>query len=86
MKQWGRVKIAHELEQKGLTANCIRSGLREINEEDYTNTLNRLLRSKAVTVEESNVYAKRDKIAKYCIQKGYEPDLVWRLLKEVIFD
>ena len=29
---------------------------------------------------------RKKKTMDYLMQKGYEPDLVWRLLKEVIFD
>src|SRR5687768_10604150 len=30
MKKWGRLKIIHELEIKGLSKNCIHAGLKEI--------------------------------------------------------
>ena len=31
IKGWGRIKIIHELEAKGLTKNCILIGLKEID-------------------------------------------------------
>src|SRR5689334_25253039 len=39
MKKWGRLKIINELELKGLTRNCIKSGLREIDDGDYNAAL-----------------------------------------------
>lgn len=82
MKKWGRVKIEHELERKGLTPGCIRSGLREIDEAQYMETLQQLLSIKSLHIDEENEFVRKDKIASYAILKGYEADLVWRLLKE----
>jgi regulatory protein len=84
IKKWGRIKITHALESKGLTRNCIRIGLKEIEEEDYYQTLTELLKSKIAELDESNIFALRDKASKFAIQKGYEPDLVWKVLKELL--
>lgn len=86
MKHWGRIKIVHELEAKGLTKNCIALGLKEIDQQDYLNTLRQLLEKKSNQVAESNVFVKRDKLAAYVIQKGFEPDVVWPMVKEVVRD
>lgn len=84
VKNWGRNKITQELEAKGLTGHCIKSGLKEIDEADYLKTLALLLAKKAALIEEENAFIKRDKLAKYAIQKGFEPDLVWRVIKEML--
>jgi regulatory protein len=84
IKKWGRIKITHALESKGLTRNCIRIGLKEIEEEHYYQTLTELLKSKIAELDESNIFALRDKASKFGIQKGYEPDLVWKVLKELL--
>lgn len=84
MKKWGRIKITHALESKGLTRNCIRIGLKEIEEEDYYQTLTGLLKSKISELAESNSFVLRDKASKFAILKGYEPDLVWKVLKELL--
>lgn len=82
MKKWGRIRIVHELEAKGLTKNCIKAGLREIDEADYRKTLQDLLQKKAEQVDEPDPFVKRDQLARYVIQKGFEPDLVWQMLKQ----
>jgi regulatory protein len=84
VKSWGRIKIIQELEARGLTKNCIKAGLKEIDEQDYLKTLESLLRKKAELIEEENLFVKRDKIAKYVLQKGFEPDLTWSVIKEII--
>jgi regulatory protein len=84
MKQWGRVKIQHELQAQGLTKNCIQRGLSEIDAADYRKTLQQLLRKKLATINEPNAFKKRDKVARFAIGKGYEPELVWEYLKDLL--
>lgn len=86
IKKWGRIKIIHALESRGLTKNCIRIGLKEIEEEDYYQTLTELLKSKIAELDESNIFVLRDKASKFAILKGYEPDLVWKVLKELLLE
>ena len=84
IKKWGRLKIVQGLEAKGVTIHCIRSGLKEIDEHDYLETLTAILKKKNEEIEEPNRYVRRDKISKYAIQRGFEPELVWRILKELL--
>jgi regulatory protein len=81
MKKWGRLKIVNELEARGLTKNCIRAGLKEIEEEDYRKTLIDLLAKKSEQIVGQNQFIRRDKLSKYAIQKGFEPELVWSIVK-----
>jgi regulatory protein len=84
IKQWGRLKITRELEAQGLTKKCIQRGLNEIDLSDYRKTLKKLLQKKSALTEEDNVYKKRDKVARFAIGKGYEPEIVWEMLKDLI--
>lgn len=84
IKQWGRNKIVHELESKGISNYCIQSGLKEIDSQQYLETLELLLLKKDRQTEALNSFSKRDKLARYAIQKGYEPDLVWGIVKKII--
>lgn len=81
MKKWGRLKIERELSGHGLTDKCIKIGLKEIDKEDYQNTLKAIVEKKWSEVIESNSFKKKDKIARYAIMKGFEPDLVWGIIK-----
>lgn len=83
MKKWGRIKITNALESHGLSATCIRLGLKEIDSTDYEKTLYALIEKKDDEIDEDNIYAKRDKLSKFAIQKGYEPDLVWKVIREL---
>ena len=84
MKQWGKIKIQLELEFKGLTKNCIKIGMKEIDNADYAKTLEALILKKQSLLDEANAFVLRDKIAQYVIQKGYEPELVWSTIKSII--
>jgi regulatory protein len=81
LKNWGKLKIVRELEQKGLTPRCITLGLSEIEPDDYREVLIKLVRKKETAIEETNLFLKRDRIARALILKGFEPDEVWKQVK-----
>jgi regulatory protein len=56
--------------------------LKEIADDDYRTALTELLQKKASQFEEENEFVRRDKLSRYAMQKGFEPDLIWSLLKE----
>lgn len=84
MKNWGRIKIIHALEAKGLTPACINAGLKEIDAADYQTVLKEILQKHLgrAPLDESP-YVKHNKAAQYAIQKGFEPALVWEFLKNL---
>jgi regulatory protein len=84
VKKWGRLRIENELNLLGLSSRNITRGLKEIETGDYEKTLRQLLEKKALLVTEPDAFKKRDKLAKFAIGRGYEPDLVWRILKEIV--
>jgi len=52
MKQWGRVKIKYELKQKRISEYNIKKGIKEIDEEDYIKTLQKLAAKKWKTLQD----------------------------------
>jgi regulatory protein len=48
--------------------------------------LKALIKKKASESQEQNPFKKRDKIARFVIGKGYEPDLVWGYIKDLLPD
>lgn len=78
MKQWGRVKIKYELKQKRVSEYCIKVAMKEIDEEDYLKTLQKLADKKWASVkgEGVNHFVKLSKTTDYLLQKGYESDLI----------
>lgn len=85
IKQWGRVKIKYELKQKRVSDYCISKAMKEIDETAYLDTLNRLAKKKWNSVKGPgvNLFVKMAKTRNYLLQKGYEPELVAGVLKEL---
>jgi regulatory protein len=84
IKKWGRIKIVQALEAKGLTNKCIQSGLREIDNDDYRKTLSDLLTKKEKQLSEPDLFQRKGKLANYGVLKGYESDLVWEIVNEIV--
>ena len=82
MKQWGRVKISHALKERRVSAYCINKALKELDEEAYEKTLHKLAEQKWGTVkgEGVNGFVKMAKTTDYLLQKGYESELVRRVV------
>jgi regulatory protein len=84
MKQWGRVKIRYELKQRQVSDYCIKKALKAIDEEDYTQTLEKLAVKKWDAAQgEGSVFIRRRKVQDYLLQKGFESDLISLILKEI---
>ncbi|MBL7849645.1 MAG: RecX family transcriptional regulator [Cyclobacteriaceae bacterium] len=83
MQKWGRLKIVRALETHGLSGRCIQRGLKEIDGTAYTKVLRQLLTRKLAGLNEANLFKARQKAAQFAIGKGYEPELVWELLRDL---
>ena len=81
MKQWGKVKIKYALKQKQVSDFCIKKALKEIGEDDYMKTLQKLAEQKLKTLKsEKNIFTRKRKLQDYLLQKGYERELVIQML------
>ena len=84
MKQWGRKKIQYELQQKGVNKVNIITGLKEIGEEDYLKTLEKLATRKWTGLKGESVISRKAKATAYLVQKGYEHHLVNEVICKII--
>ncbi len=84
VKKWGRNKIKQHLGLKKVSEYSINKALAAIDEEEYRQTLTDLIKQKVAQVSAPNSYALRHKVARYVINKGYEPEQVWPLVKTII--
>ena len=83
IKQWGRLKIKNELKKRKLSEYCITNAIREIPDNDYINSLKKLIQKKAEFIKDTDTYIYKNKLAEYAISKGYESDLVWGILNNI---
>lgn len=83
-KKWGKNKIKHELKAKHISTYLIQIAMKEIDDTDYENTLHALAEKKLETLQgEKNIFVKMSKIKNYLLQKGYENDLVYEVMKKM---
>ena len=79
LKKWGVNKIRMSLKLKGISDEIISSALSEIDPEIYREELIKVLKAKKIN--ETDPYKRKAKLAQYAMQKGYEPTLVWDVLR-----
>lgn len=84
IKKWGKIRIINELKFRNISAYNIKSSLKEINDEDYIKTIQFIAEKKAALINESNLFKKRSKLATFLISKGFESELVFKTIKDLI--
>jgi regulatory protein len=77
--RWGRNKISYALHQKQIPDLTIQIALNSIDEKEYINTLKTVLSSKIIN--DDNEFRHNNKLVKYAQQKGFQPELVWKVIK-----
>ena len=80
IKKWGKIKIINELKFRQISAYCIKKALQQIDEDDYRKTLVEVLSKKNKNFAKTSPMQKMQ-LAKFAISKGFEPDLIWKLLR-----
>lgn len=81
LKKWGVNKIKMSLKMKGISDEIISEALSEIDPDFYREDLIKILKAKKIN--ESDDFKRKAKLAQYAIQKGYEPALVWDVIKNL---
>ena len=79
-KGWGRRKILEMLKQKGISPYLVKTSMKEIADEDYEKKLSALIAKKANSLKGEQPIMRKQKLARYAIGKGYEPELVWKVV------
>jgi len=77
--RWGRNKINHALLQKQIPDLTIQIALNSLDEEEYIKTLKAVLSSKKI--DDDNEFRRNNKLVKYAQQKGFQPELTWKVIK-----
>lgn len=80
--QWGKVKIKFMMRQKKIDDNIIDNAIDNIDDDEYQAVLLQIIEKKAPSVNAKTEYEKSGKLAQYAISKGFEPGLVFKLVKK----
>lgn len=85
IKKWGRIKIKMYLKQKFVTDYSIKQGFKEIDPDDYWDTLINLAHKKVKDLKSSdNVWQKRAKLTRFLNSRGFEGDLIRDAVEQVL--
>lgn len=84
IKKWGRDRIIRELKMRDISAYNIKTALKEIDEEDYLEMFNELAEKRFLQITEKDIYKKRKKIADYLLYRGWESNLVYEKIQELM--
>lgn len=84
IKKWGRNRIVNELKFRGISKYNIKTALKEIEDNSYIETLDKLAKKRLAVIKETNKQKKRKKLADYLLYRGWESHLVYGKLKELI--
>lgn len=77
--KWGRNKISYALRQKQIPELTIQIALETIDDKEYIDILKRILSLKKI--DEKNNDKRNMKLIAYARQKGFQPELVWKVIK-----
>ncbi len=83
IKKWGKLKIISALKRKYISVENINIGIKEINKNEYLETLENLYQKKKKSTRIINTHIKNKRIAEFLINKGYESNLVWNKIKKL---
>jgi regulatory protein len=84
INHWGKNRIKYELKLKQVSDYCIKKALASISDEDYENAMEKLASDKLKALQnETNIFTQKTKLQNYLVGKGYEFDVVGRVVKKV---
>lgn len=83
IKNWGKIRIVNELKFRNITTYNINLALKEISQQEYTETFHRLAEKHWESIQEANTTKKRKKFCDYILRRGFESNLVYEKLREL---
>jgi regulatory protein len=84
-KKWGKIRITRELKMRNITAYNLKIALKEIPDSDYYDTFDALAEKRISQLKtEINPQKKKKKFADYMLYRGWESQMVWEKVREVI--
>lgn len=81
IKHWGRVKIKQGLKLKGVPDKILQKAIYSIDDDDYLQTIEKLAIKKVESLNENDLFKRKNKLMSYLQAKGFETDLILLVLK-----
>ena len=83
-KKWGKRRLTSELKKKDISKININQALTEIDDKEYVEIFNDLAEKRLNSIKEKDKYKKKRKLADYLLYRGWEFDLVYNKVNELI--
>lgn len=80
---WGRQKIEYMLRSKRIAGDIISAALDEIESENYSEALKKILLEKSRTIKYKDEFDRRNKLLRFAMGRGFESEAVYRILREL---
>lgn len=84
IKSWGKPRIIRELKFRDISAYNIKTALKEIDEEEYIKTIYRITENRNAVISETNIYKRKKKLIDFLMRKGFENELIYKVVNEVV--
>ena len=80
---WGKQKIEYMLRAKHISAEILELAFGEIDVENYSDELRKLLTDKLRSVKGKDKYDLRNKLVRFAMGRGFESGQIYAVLKEM---
>jgi regulatory protein len=84
IKKWGKNRIVNELKYRDISKYNINSAIKEIDPQEYLKTLDALAKKRLQQLSEPNIQKRKKKLADYLLYRGWESNLVYQKLLELV--
>jgi regulatory protein len=81
--QWGIKKIEHQLKAKGVSARNIDDALRNIAQDEVSETVKKLILKKLSQLKGGTEANKKMKVVRYVSSKGFDQDDIWAAVNQI---
>ncbi|MTG97582.1 MULTISPECIES: regulatory protein RecX [Myroides] len=80
---WGKNRIISELKLRKISSTLIKLALKEITDDLYYETFERISNLKWESLKDTDIEKKKAKLHAYLYRKGYESDIIYDKIKEL---
>jgi regulatory protein len=80
---WGKYKISMMLRSKDIESETIEEALDQIDEEEYLEKLQQILRDKLRSLKYSSEYEKKGKLFKFAQSRGFESGAISKVIDSI---
>lgn len=84
LNHWGKVKIRYELGKRDVDRQYIDAALADIDDDEYIEVLKEVVEAKRRTLKDTDTYSASAKILRYALTRGFESDIVSKVIKDFV--